>query len=239
MKNRCKKCGKKIPDHKTWCNNDCRRRVLGIGEIFGCWEIMDNNPKRKKILLEEISSRLNRKKYRTILGYRCRCKSCDRISIIRWSTLLVSRIKEYNNCGRCKETKKGDWAFVDDSRKRCIRCGDIKNTDEFKTRASVTCNRCRKNTELQRLFGVSVDEYEGLLERQHGRCLICGTHYTDLNKMLGVDHCHTTGQVRGLLCNSCNMGLGLFHDDPSSLQRAIGYLTRQESKTKDSVKEEM
>jgi Recombination endonuclease VII len=63
-----------------------------------------------------------------------------------------------------------------------------------------------------------------LFERQNGTCAICGREEWEKVKVLGVDHDHKTGRVRGLLCTDCNMGLGKFKDDPALLRKAIKYL---------------
>ena len=60
--------------------------------------------------------------------------------------------------------------------------------------------------------------------RQGGKCAICGTQYVLGLKRLALDHCHETGRIRGLLCGSCNRGLGLFRDNPERLRKAIEYL---------------
>lgn len=81
---------------------------------------------------------------------------------------------------------------------------------------------------LRRLYGISLAEYQALLDKQGGSCGICkgppmgrsnGVYYH-------VDHDHQTGEVRGLLCSNCNTALGLFRDDVELLQKAIAYLTR-------------
>lgn len=74
-----------------------------------------------------------------------------------------------------------------------------------------------------RLYGVSVDELKVIVEKANGKCAICG----DAGTELGIDHCHKTSIIRGLLCNGCNLGLGHFKDDPVRLQNAIRYLTNQ------------
>lgn len=78
-----------------------------------------------------------------------------------------------------------------------------------------------KNRHLLQRYGISLDEYRNLLEGQGGLCLICNIKS---NYKLHVDHCHTTGKVRGLLCGSCNRALGLLKDNTMFLLKAIEYL---------------
>jgi 5-methylcytosine-specific restriction endonuclease McrA len=66
---------------------------------------------------------------------------------------------------------------------------------------------------------ISYEEYQALVEKQAGLCAICGQQTT-----LVVDHCHNSDQVRGLLCQTCNFGLGNFSDDVLKMARAIEYL---------------
>jgi hypothetical protein len=83
--------------------------------------------------------------------------------------------------------------------------------------------------DLQRKYGISLLEYSQLFMSQGGKCAICnsdyGGHRNGEQKALAVDHCHTTGKVRGLLCESCNQGIGKLKDDVKILQSAIRYLT--------------
>jgi hypothetical protein len=83
-----------------------------------------------------------------------------------------------------------------------------------------------KNRRLVRAYGITLAHYEKLLERQNGKCAVCGsTDPGTRRKNFCVDHCHILKSVRGLLCLSCNLGLGKFKDDPSLLLRAASYLT--------------
>lgn len=70
---------------------------------------------------------------------------------------------------------------------------------------------------------LAVAERIRLTEEQDGKCAICGTVTPS---SLHLDHCHVNGTIRGLLCASCNIGLGHFKDDPERLKAAIEYLTR-------------
>lgn len=72
-------------------------------------------------------------------------------------------------------------------------------------------------------LGVSVDDYEKMHRSQGGLCAICGKP-GDGRKSLAVDHCHTSGKVRGLLCLNCNTALGHFKDNPVLLLKAALYL---------------
>ena len=74
---------------------------------------------------------------------------------------------------------------------------------------------------LQRKFNLSPDEYKKKLESQGGVCAICKNECT---RALAVDHNHITGQVRGLLCNKCNRGIGYLSDSIDLLQASIDYL---------------
>jgi len=75
---------------------------------------------------------------------------------------------------------------------------------------------------LKRRYGITLEQYEAMLESQNGKCAICkGDCLTGRN--LAVDHDHETGKVRGLLCSKCNQGLGQLNNI-ELLQRAIDYL---------------
>jgi hypothetical protein len=71
--------------------------------------------------------------------------------------------------------------------------------------------------------GLSQEDYEGMLARQHGACGICEIPFQRTPR---IDHCHVTGLVRGLLCNNCNLAIGNLKDNPSFAYRAGAYLER-------------
>ncbi len=114
----------------------------------------------------------------------------------------------------------------------CYTCGQSKEKSEFpvakdKRNGIRTC--CKACTRDQarilhnlRNYNLTQVRLEELLVEQNNACKICLRSFDKIRRV--VDHDHKTGLVRGLLCNSCNTGLGKFADDPTSLQRASEYL---------------
>jgi len=102
-----------------------------------------------------------------------------------------------------------------------------KNKDHInkKSKAWHKSNKERvRHLNLVRDFGITLDEYNKLLTKQNECCAICKIHQNELNIALAVDHDHKTGKIRGLLCTSCNNGLGRFKDNKDLLSEAIKYL---------------
>ncbi len=86
--------------------------------------------------------------------------------------------------------------------------------------------------QLLRIKGMTPAEYDALVRQQNGACAICFRPETVLGskgstpKHLAIDHDHRTGLNRGLLCQSCNIALGLFEDEPTRLTSALAYLQK-------------
>ena len=131
--------------------------------------------------------------------------------------------------------------------KICSKCDTEKSLDSFgsnrRTKDGLQhyCRDCRSelkkkdycpdkeaNQQLQRKYGITLEDYDRMLEDQGGCCKICGTDEPGGgNGRFHVDHNHSTGKVRGILCNSCNTGLGRFKDSPEVLLKAATYLLEQ------------
>lgn len=90
----------------------------------------------------------------------------------------------------------------------------------------------QNSARLKYLFGITLDDYNELFNKQNGVCAICGkpetvkSCYSNNIKKLSIDHNHITGQVRGLLCDRCNRLLGYAKESIQNLQNAITYLKR-------------
>ena len=105
---------------------------------------------------------------------------------------------------------------------RCKECEHKKNKIYHKeNRAKVTERQVI--THRRKKYGVSEEEYKNMVLSQNNLCAICNNPSN--NKALAIDHNHTTGEVRGLLCHNCNLAIGLFKEDIAIFNRAIAYLT--------------
>ncbi len=80
---------------------------------------------------------------------------------------------------------------------------------------------------VARRYGLTRPEYVSMWQDQDGKCKICSralNHNTYSDESPQVDHCHTTGKVRGILCRGCNRGLGGFRDSAETMLAAIEYI---------------
>ena len=83
-------------------------------------------------------------------------------------------------------------------------------------------SKAQRKWRLKTLYDMTPEEYEHMSEQQGHVCAICEQPQT--NKALAVDHNHTTGEVRGLLCENCNRALGKFKDDARLIEKALDYI---------------
>lgn len=126
---------------------------------------------------------------------------------------------------------------------RCKTCGNAyhaqwraKNPDKrdryYVQRNERRRGRIGRDAQLRQNFGITIEDYERMLQQQGGVCIICQDPERTRNKSLAVDHDRrccpgrkSCGKcLRGLLCQPCNQALGMFFDDVEVLERAIAYL---------------
>lgn len=132
------------------------------------------------------------------------------------------KTKEYNRTFRLKhgeELRKMDIARNTTPRRKEQQRGyDLKRNADPKRREA------RRGNHIERTYGVTLEEYNQIFQKQSGLCAICKIHQSKLSKPLFVDHNHETGIVRGLLCSSCNFMLGNAKDNLEILLESIKYL---------------
>ena len=131
--------------------------------------------------------------------------------------------------------------------KTCTHCKQAKPLSSFSSNSKKTpspkanvyswCKPCKKIKDransYRRKYGLTEDQLDQMMLDQNERCSICDgklvwKHETNYPC---VDHCHKTDEVRGLLCNRCNLGIGYLKDDPAILEAAARYLKRSSDAT--------
>jgi len=105
-------------------------------------------------------------------------------------------------------------------RSQCAQCRNESQKERYRTNPDV-----HREYLLKRKYNLSLEDYDKLIEQQDGKCAICNTENPGgHHKRFVVDHNHKTGEVRALLCSTCNTGLGNFYDNPQILLKAAEYL---------------
>lgn len=150
-------------------------------------------------------------------GVQSRCKPCDKVFHAKRYLKDRDKIKEQTKAYR-------------DTNKDALQA----KQNEWKQRNPEKVRAYQRRANLRKNFGIEVEDYQQMLDAQAGVCFICKEPETYIHQKTGqvarlaVDHCHTKGTVRKLLCKSCNNGLGLFRDSPQLLREAAGYLEDHE-----------
>ncbi len=144
---------------------------------------------------------------------------------------LILQQQEYkkNNPEKVKESKKKEQLknrakyklfkekYYIENKERI----DNQNAENYKNKKEEY-----RYTILKRSYGIEKLDYDNLVLSQNNTCAICNKPETSKrSKYLSLDHCHTTGKIRGLLCSKHNRAIGLFNDDPQLLKKAIEYLS--------------
>lgn len=143
------------------------------------------------------------------------CKACERKKVLKHHKMKSNRL-------RIEQLRENRVLGV----KRCSRCKETLPVDKFRDRKGSTdgkewqCRQCESISDKLIKYDITHDTYDRLKNRSGGKCEICGNS----PDKLAIDHCHSSGKVRGMLCKSCNTGLGNLRDNISLLERAIEYL---------------
>jgi hypothetical protein len=147
---------------------------------------------------------------------------------------------EQKKCGKCQQVKPLLEFHVDKSRKLgvtsyCKVCkldyrrkqyaeNKPRDRDYFKEYYRKNPRKAKEYS--LKMYGLTLKDFDSMRDKQKHCCAICQTHESDLRRKLFVDHCHATGKVRGLLCQSCNTMIGNAKDSVLVLQAGIKYLSK-------------
>lgn len=249
---KCSRCGvvKPLEDFaKSSVKKDGRTYSCKVCIEIGRKERLATNPEKAALIRERDAAR-KREKAAEIYQKIKQRKESD----AEYAERLKSYSQRYAEKNREKELKRGrdyrlsitdddkareernaymrEWTSRNSERLNRERREKLKNDPEYAEKVRRR-NReryeesphSRRTIALKTQYGISIEDYNRMYDEQQGKCMICNTPRVNGGKDgLVVDHCHTTGDVRGLLCPSCNTGIGHMKDDVQSLGRAIEYL---------------
>lgn len=149
-------------------------------------------------------------------NYRLDCKSCknDRHRIWRAANKqqIYARAKEYRQ--KNKEKIKRD-----------LKNWHLNNKEHVK-QYNIGRREFKKDSHLRIKYNINLEQYKALCKEQNYKCSICLNH----DENLVVDHCHSSGLIRELLCKKCNSAIGLLKEDINNLNNAISYIMRHNEK---------
>jgi hypothetical protein len=142
------------------------------------------------------------------------------------------------SCRVCKLEKSIDQFWKDKTRsktgyqsvcKQCYRVYRQRNKPKHNKRVREWYGRNKHKIRDQRIvsiYGITRVQFFAMIKEQGNKCLICYSLFS-IHKKPVIDHNHSTGGVRGILCNGCNYGLGIFQDNIARLNQAIQYLQNE------------
>jgi len=136
-------------------------------------------------------------------------------------------------CCHCKKVKpmdnfRKDKRTLDGFNRRCNVCDNKKGRADYKLRCKSKPDYYR-NQHLKTRFGMTLKDFDQMIETQNGVCAICGEpektkSVLGVVRRLAVDHDHKTGKIRALLCDRCNRLIGMSEENIAILNKAIRYL---------------
>jgi len=153
-------------------------------------------------------------------GYEYHCKECVEGRPIHKKVLEGVKI-----CTKCNIEKDCNEFSILKSKKGmfrhsiCKKCKSIYRSIKRKENPLKEAYRKRVQ-KLRNKYGLEIKDYDKMFDDQNGNCKICNNSLIKPH----IDHCHSTNKIKGILCGNCNIGLGMFKDNPEYLENAIKYL---------------
>ncbi len=158
-----------------------------------------------------------RKDRRNKDGLHLVCNSCNSKNQRDWYKKNPEHVKAY-----AKKRYHENKIAISNRRKELLKA----NPEKYRVARRKLYNPLKAKEYAWKQAGINmkIDQYEIMLKEQNNACAICFTPQSQLKRKLNVDHNHETGQVRALLCDSCNRGIGYFKESLEIIERAKNYL---------------
>lgn len=140
------------------------------------------------------------------MSYNTHCKDCQEELTI-FNTFWQNGSRR-GICKECQSKRMKKWNDANKERKKILN----------------------RNYKLKNDFNLTTEQFDELLQKQGGVCAVCKNPNNVEGRELSVDHCHSTGTIRGLLCQKCNVALGLLNEDESIIFNLLEYLQEYRDK---------
>ena len=137
------------------------------------------------------------------------CSACEQTLIVGVNWTEAQKGKSTYKCNSCRAEYQRK--YHEDNKE--VR-NEAQKIRYYNNREAMLANQ--REYWVNKKYGLTIEEYEDILQND---CAICGA-----TEDMVLDHCHTTGDVRGCLCRTCNAGLGLFKDNAETVKKAEAYL---------------
>ncbi len=184
------------------------------GKCGKIWDARSGDIKNKKSWCPQCSNKRKGNHLNLKIGEMKKCPKCNNIYPFTIDYFFRNELKKYKldyYCKKCRTEINNEY------KNHVKKLKEINNYSIFKS-----------------YYGITIEEYDKMLEEQNTVCWICGSKEIAKNKYgnikkLAIDHNHKTGKIRGCLCTKCNIGLGYFKDNPLVLIKAAKYLLKNSS----------
>lgn len=239
---KCKKCPREVEDLNAHKCRHCRHlraaqarrkrdRRRGANECRDCgkpsltYRCPDCSAKHK-VFQDRQNAKHKKTNWTGLKEFHATCDRCDKP--FRYKQSMAGRPRKY--CDACvKRGRAPRQVLILEG--NCRECQQAFLFETFKgsqpkTYCSERCHNRAKNREHQ--WGLSPEAWRALLASQDHKCKICINPLGEAQER-HIDHCHETQQMRGVLCNTCNVGLGMFQDSSDLLRAALAYLESSRS----------
>ena len=160
------------------------------------------------------------------------CKQCSVVlTTENWQPGLQKTNRKW--CRSCANKKSTEWKQRNKEKVKLQRSKwGQKNIDKLAEYRTKVTPQQKRQYRIKAEYSLLWEDYVDLYNKAQGKCAICEKELSLLKETskhtAHVDHCHRTGKVRGLLCRSCNRGIGYLNDSPERLEKAASYLKSME-----------
>lgn len=153
-------------------------------------------------------------------GFNTYCKSCASekaaIQYKKFSTKIKKRVRNYRKKFPEKKKEQDKQYYIN----------NMEKIKKYKREWTDKSYKRLRNSRLKKSYGIDLEIYNQMFKNQKGLCAICNDPRSKQKYDFSVDHQHSTGKIRELLCSNCNTGIGLFKEDVELLQKVIIYLNK-------------